>query len=208
LAILVGKDIKYEDFFGRSLPYNSKKGHQDGARVNFESGTKENSENDDPGSGRASNQEDNEADGSSDIGRKDVPSMNAAHKMNNLDTKDHEEAEERVLSTHERRQLRIAREIEKVEEKLMADKAWQFRGEATAKQRPKDSALEIDLVCICSVLASSHLILSCFLVIARDSSFGITEKQCFCAHRRFFTSLEAQNWARAHKYVAKATLRK
>jgi U3 small nucleolar ribonucleoprotein component len=74
--------------------------------------------------------------------------MNPVRKHSRPDDQKHEEAEEGVLSTHEKRQLRLAREIEKVEEQLMADKTWQFRGEATAKQRPKDSALELDLVCI------------------------------------------------------------
>lgn len=70
----------------------------------------------------------------------------------------------RALSTHEKRQLRMRNEIEKVEGDLMSEKAWQFRGEATAKQRPKDSALEVDLV-LCHVHVTSDCMFSIMCII-------------------------------------------
>lgn len=60
-----------------------------------------------------------------------------------------DESEEGVaaeLSTHERRQRKIAAQIAQIEEEAMQDRSWHMRGEATAATRPKDSALEIDVV--------------------------------------------------------------
>lgn len=51
-----------------------------------------------------------------------------------------------LLSTHERRQRKIAAQIAQIEEAAMQEKSWHLRGEATAAMRPKDSALEIDVV--------------------------------------------------------------
>lgn len=50
------------------------------------------------------------------------------------------------LSTHERRQHKIAAQIAQIEEDAMKERSWYLRGEATAATRPKDSALEIDVV--------------------------------------------------------------
>lgn len=50
------------------------------------------------------------------------------------------------LSTHERRQRKIAAQIAQIEEDAMKEQSWHLRGEATAATRPKDSALEIDVV--------------------------------------------------------------
>lgn len=146
-------DIKYEDFFGRSTPYSGQKRSKTIA-----------SEHDDPelegegvsddGDGSNGSEEDHEdSEGGSDDdemhgadGGPTDPSRDLSSGKNDVDSDQGPEGEEKVLSTHEKRQLRVAREIEKVEGELMADKSWQFRGEASAKQRPKDSALEVDLV--------------------------------------------------------------
>lgn len=114
--------INYEAFFGKSAPYGTQGPTQGGASAP-------------PGSNAEM-----ESEGSSD---------GDDHEGSGSGSEEMQAMPEQVLSTHERRQLKVAREIERVEGELMADKAWQFRGEATAKQRPKDSALEVDLVCHC-----------------------------------------------------------
>ncbi|KAK3195474.1 hypothetical protein Dsin_026784 [Dipteronia sinensis] len=49
------------------------------------------------------------------------------------------------LSTHEKQLRKLQSEIEKMEKANMDQKAWTMQGEVTAAQRPKNSALEVDL---------------------------------------------------------------
>ncbi|KAI9152845.1 hypothetical protein LWI28_002044 [Acer negundo] len=49
------------------------------------------------------------------------------------------------LSTHEKQLRKLRPEIEKMEKANMDQKAWTMQGEVTAAQRPKNSALEVDL---------------------------------------------------------------
>ncbi|KAK2657325.1 hypothetical protein Ddye_010377 [Dipteronia dyeriana] len=49
------------------------------------------------------------------------------------------------LSTHEKQLKKLQSEIEKMEKANMDQKAWTMQGEVTAAQRPKNSALEVDL---------------------------------------------------------------
>lgn len=48
-------------------------------------------------------------------------------------------------SAHERRQMKLAEEIRKMESELVAKRAWTLSGEAAAQDRPKNSLLEQDL---------------------------------------------------------------
>jgi U3 small nucleolar RNA-associated protein MPP10 len=146
VASVAGGDIKYDDFFGQPGNQGSRKQHQDYAQQEDEIGIKAEVPDVGTSSGTGTEAEEDETDGGSDVPVEDDGAMKPKRKASKLTTEEHDGAEEVVLSTHEKRQLRVAKEIEKVEELLMAEKAWQFKGEATAKQRPKDSALEIDLV--------------------------------------------------------------
>ncbi|TXG50260.1 hypothetical protein EZV62_022784 [Acer yangbiense] len=49
------------------------------------------------------------------------------------------------LSTHEKQLRKLQSEIEKMEKANMDQKTWTMQGEVTAAQRPKNSALEVDL---------------------------------------------------------------
>jgi len=49
------------------------------------------------------------------------------------------------LSTHERRLMRLQERISELESSALAEKEWQLRGEADARTRPLNSALEVDL---------------------------------------------------------------
>lgn len=49
------------------------------------------------------------------------------------------------LSTHEQQQAKIAERIKTLEEEALAARDWFLRGEIGARQRPKNSALEIDM---------------------------------------------------------------
>lgn len=46
------------------------------------------------------------------------------------------------LSSYEKQQLALQREIEKLEAELVADKKWTLKGEVTSNDRPKESLLE------------------------------------------------------------------
>ncbi|KAI5957451.1 MPP10 [Candida theae] len=46
------------------------------------------------------------------------------------------------LSSFEKKQLELQREIEKLEAELVADKKWTLKGEITSNERPKESLLE------------------------------------------------------------------
>lgn len=48
----------------------------------------------------------------------------------------------KVLSSHERQQLEIQRQIQQLEEKAIEDKHWGMKGESNAKNRPKDALVE------------------------------------------------------------------
>ncbi|CAN0890337.1 M phase phosphoprotein 10 [Linum grandiflorum] len=63
------------------------------------------------------------------------------------DEEDDEKPDEKpkVLSTHEKELLKKKAEIEKMEKANLDDKHWTFKGESTAADRPKNSALEVDL---------------------------------------------------------------
>jgi U3 small nucleolar RNA-associated protein MPP10 len=147
VASVAGGDIKYDDFFGQPDHRGGRKQQEDYVQQEDGIGMKAGAPDVETSSGTGTEAEENETDEGSDVPIEDDGAMKPPkRKTSKLTTEEHDGAEEVVLSTHEKRQLRVAKEIEKVEELLMADKAWQFRGEATAKQRPKDSALEIDLV--------------------------------------------------------------
>ena len=49
---------------------------------------------------------------------------------------------EENLSSYEKQQLALQREIEKLEAELVADKKWTLKGEVTSNDRPKESLLE------------------------------------------------------------------
>ncbi|CAL1405226.1 unnamed protein product [Linum trigynum] len=51
----------------------------------------------------------------------------------------------KVLSTHEKEVQKIKSEIEKMEKANLDPKTWTMQGEVTAANRPKNSALEVDL---------------------------------------------------------------
>ncbi|GMM40804.1 rRNA-processing protein [Hanseniaspora uvarum] len=48
----------------------------------------------------------------------------------------------KILSSHERQQLEIQRQIQQLEEKAVEDKHWGMKGESNAKNRPKDALVE------------------------------------------------------------------
>lgn len=49
------------------------------------------------------------------------------------------------LSTHEKRQAALAKQIAELEQEAIGPKDWTLLGEATAKARPENSLLEEDL---------------------------------------------------------------
>lgn len=53
-----------------------------------------------------------------------------------------EGGETKILSSHERQQLEIQRQIQQLEEKAVEDKHWGMKGESNAKNRPKDALVE------------------------------------------------------------------
>lgn len=58
---------------------------------------------------------------------------------------EHEERKQKSsenLSSYEKQQLALQREIEKLEAELVADKKWTLKGEITSNERPKESLLE------------------------------------------------------------------
>lgn len=153
--------IKYEDFFGTSAPYRNQKA----PRGDASEGSDASGVDDTDSSG------DDVAESDADVAGSDA----AADGGGAGSRSGGGGGSDQVLSTHEKRQLRVAREIERVEGELMADKAWQFRGEATAKQRPKDSALEVDLVRSCCCCGCCRL-----LYAAAPASLGILVGSPYC----------------------------
>lgn len=61
------------------------------------------------------------------------------------DESDEEEESKEKLSTFEKQQREIMRQIEQLESENVAHKAWQVKGEAKARERPENSLLEADL---------------------------------------------------------------
>lgn len=58
---------------------------------------------------------------------------------------EHEERKQKsseTLSSYEKQQLALQREVEKLEAELVADKKWTLKGEITSNERPKESLLE------------------------------------------------------------------
>ncbi|XBW35644.1 hypothetical protein QEN19_001217 [Hanseniaspora menglaensis] len=51
----------------------------------------------------------------------------------------------KVLSSHERQQLEIQKQIEQLESKSVEEKHWGMKGESSAKSRPKDSLVDADV---------------------------------------------------------------
>ncbi|KAI9174156.1 hypothetical protein LWI28_012854 [Acer negundo] len=63
----------------------------------------------------------------------------------NYDDEVMEDQKNENLSTHEKQLRKLQSEIEKMEKANMDQKTWTMQGEVTAAQRPKNSALEVDL---------------------------------------------------------------
>ncbi|KAI5953840.1 MPP10 [Candida margitis] len=53
-----------------------------------------------------------------------------------------QKSNEKNMSSYEKQQLALQREIEKLEAELVADKKWTLKGEITSNERPKESLLE------------------------------------------------------------------
>ncbi|TYJ54152.1 hypothetical protein B9479_005163 [Cryptococcus floricola] len=62
-----------------------------------------------------------------------------------FDSDDEGEAEEQVLSAHEKRQKALALQIAELEDQAVGPKEWTLLGEASSKARPENSLLEEDL---------------------------------------------------------------
>lgn len=82
--------------------------------------------------------------------KKNLKSIEQLEEDSDLD--DEEDEDEAVetkkndnLSTHEKQSEQLRAEIEKMEKANLDPKTWTMQGEVTAAQRPKNSALEVDL---------------------------------------------------------------
>lgn len=82
--------------------------------------------------------------------KKNLKSIEELEEDSGLD--DEEDEDEAVetkkndnLSTHEKQSEQLRAEIEKMEKANLDPKTWTMQGEVTAAQRPKNSALEVDL---------------------------------------------------------------
>ncbi|WWC69143.1 uncharacterized protein I206_103079 [Kwoniella pini CBS 10737] len=62
-----------------------------------------------------------------------------------FDSDEEEDAEEKNLSNHEKRQLALAKQIAELESEAIGPKDWTLLGEATSKARPENSLLEENL---------------------------------------------------------------
>ncbi|KIR54083.1 U3 small nucleolar RNA-associated protein MPP10 [Cryptococcus gattii Ru294] len=62
-----------------------------------------------------------------------------------FDSDDEEDQEDKVLSTHEKRQKDLAEEIAQLESEAVGPKEWTLLGEASSRTRPQNSLLEEDL---------------------------------------------------------------
>ncbi|XP_058090944.1 M phase phosphoprotein 10-like [Magnolia sinica] len=56
-----------------------------------------------------------------------------------------QEDDKGTLSTHEKELQKICSKIEQMEKENLETKAWTMQGEVTARKRPKNSALDVDL---------------------------------------------------------------
>ncbi|CAI0547354.1 unnamed protein product [Linum tenue] len=108
-------NARYEDFFGKRKESSEKK-----ARYK-----------DELGEDSSSDEDEGEEELSSDDEEKD-------ENANEVD-------KPKVLSTHEKEVQKIKSEIEKMEKANLDPKTWTMQGEVTAANRPKNSALEVDL---------------------------------------------------------------
>lgn len=62
-----------------------------------------------------------------------------------VEAEDNERESEKNLSSFERQQLKIQREIQQLEKEAIAEKKWAMKGEVKAKDRPADALLNEDL---------------------------------------------------------------
>eukprot|EP01125_Pyxidicula_operculata_P008992 TRINITY_DN296_c4_g2_i1.p1 TRINITY_DN296_c4_g2~~TRINITY_DN296_c4_g2_i1.p1 ORF type:complete len:774 (-),score=334.55 TRINITY_DN296_c4_g2_i1:26-2161(-) len=61
------------------------------------------------------------------------------------DAKQKDNEDTKTMSKHEKEMLKMKKLIEKGEKELITDKEWQFKGESSARKRPKNSLLSEDL---------------------------------------------------------------
>ncbi|KAJ1274096.1 hypothetical protein BS78_05G036400 [Paspalum vaginatum] len=74
---------------------------------------------------------------------KKVQFKNEAHEIEVYGSED--DGDGNVLSTHEKERLKMRAKIEQMEKANLDPSAWTMRGEVTSSNRPKNSALEVDL---------------------------------------------------------------
>ena len=115
---------RYQDFFGKSKPKMKivKKDLSD-TRTRF---TDAMSENDDDGN-------DSELDGAFD----------EDGKMGSASDEAHDSTDEENLTTFQKQQRKLRREMAEIEKDLVAQKSWELRGEVKATDRPENSLLEV-----------------------------------------------------------------
>ncbi|XP_065836239.1 U3 small nucleolar ribonucleoprotein protein MPP10-like [Oscarella lobularis] len=75
----------------------------------------------------------------------DPPSDDEDQSVKESESEEDEKDEPKTLSTTEKRNEKLKRQIAQLEEANLAEKPWQLKGETTAKQRPENSLLEEDL---------------------------------------------------------------
>ncbi|KAJ1268499.1 hypothetical protein BS78_07G140400 [Paspalum vaginatum] len=77
---------------------------------------------------------------------KKVQFKDEAHEIEVDGSEDDDDGnDEQVLSTHEKERLKMRAKIEQMEKANLDPSTWTMRGEVTSSNRPKNSALEVDL---------------------------------------------------------------
>lgn len=126
------EEARYEDFFGPRKSVLTRPPPRVAKRTRQDAGLAEGREE-----GEEAGMEDDELSGSE--------GENGERDSSSDDGEEEEEEERRQPSTHERRLGKMSEKVRRLEEEAMGEKEWFMKGEVVAGQRPKNSALEVDL---------------------------------------------------------------
>eukprot|EP00596_Hydrurales_sp_CCMP1899_P005295 CAMPEP_0119045176 /NCGR_PEP_ID=MMETSP1177-20130426/37723_1 /TAXON_ID=2985 /ORGANISM="Ochromonas sp, Strain CCMP1899" /LENGTH=740 /DNA_ID=CAMNT_0007016493 /DNA_START=136 /DNA_END=2358 /DNA_ORIENTATION=- len=148
-----GSELKYEDFFKGGIPQSSSSVSTDKKRTKDIIGNKKVKKaiiHDDEEDDDDEEDGDNSGDDDEDDEDEDEEGDFDEEGMDDYDFGDDEESQptkapiiKRALTTHEKKNAKLATQIAQIESELIGDKPWDMKGEVNAVGRPENSLLEI-----------------------------------------------------------------
>eukprot|EP00897_Mesotaenium_endlicherianum_P002116 jgi/Mesen1/1932/ME000146S01016 len=131
----LGKDVRYDDFFGDAPSVTAGKG-KDGPQDG--SSEEEGDEDGELEAGEEDEEEEEEEEGADADGLKGT-------QLQLLDNDEEGKEHPSQMSAYEKRSARLQERVHQLEDANLNNDSWILKGEVTAAKRPKNSALEVDI---------------------------------------------------------------